>query len=287
MTKIIKLMHLWLSLPAGICITLICITGAILSFETEITETTNRDKYFNQPPLGKIPMHMDSLVSSVNKQLTKDTVVALKIYPHPTKNIIATLSSGKRYFAYINPYSAKIVEKSTPRTGFFLKTMLLHRWLMLPNKTIGKIIVGTSTIFMIFILVTGIIRWIPNRKNLVQNFLFRWKNTPFNRKNLDLHKILGFYAFTLLLVMCFSGLMWSFEWYKNGVAQIFGIEHMATKKANTYTPTTKNTFSWQGLFQKMALQYPDYHFIQIAQSGDIALLPKEASHNKATDKYKF
>ncbi|MGL6022481.1 MAG: PepSY domain-containing protein, partial [Chitinophagaceae bacterium] len=45
--------------------------------------------------------------------------------------------------------------------------------------------------------------------------------------------------------------------------------------------------SWQGLFQKMALQYPDYHFIQIAQSGDIALLPKEASHNKATDKYKF
>lgn len=289
MKQIIKQIHLWLSLPAGIFLTLICITGAILSFETEITETIDHDKYYNNTPLTEV-MNLDSLVALVNKQLINDTVTGLKVYHTPERNVSATLSSGQRVSTFVNPYTAEVVGKGASRSGFMLQTMLLHRWLMLPNRTTGKIIVGISTIFMIFILITGIIRWIPKKKNLVQNLWFKWKKAKFNRKNLDLHKILGLYASILLLLMCVTGLMWSFEWYKNVVAKIFGIE-VATAQPNKSTApktsTIPNTFSWQEAFDKTASLNPNYDFIQISKSGDISLLAQDASHNRATDKYKL
>lgn len=289
MKQIIKQIHLWLSLPAGIFLILICITGAILSFETEITEAIDQDKYFNNSGLAKT-MNLDSLVVLVNKQLINDTVTGLKVYHTPKRNVLASVSSGQRVSAFVNPYTGEVVGKGASRSGFMLQTMLLHRWLMLSNRPTGKMIVGISTIFMIFILITGVIRWIPKKQTLVKNLWFTWKKAKFNRKNLDLHKILGLYASILLLLMCVTGLMWSFEWYKKGVAKLFGIEVATAKtsKSNTTkSPTLSNTFSWQEAFDKTALLNPNYDFIQISKSGDISLLAQDASHSRATDKYKL
>ena len=45
MRKFFSKIHLWLSIPFGIIISLICLTGAILVFEKDITNYMQRDLF--------------------------------------------------------------------------------------------------------------------------------------------------------------------------------------------------------------------------------------------------
>ena len=51
MKKIFSKIHLWLSVPFGLLITLICFSGAMLVFETEVMELCRRDLYYE--PVGR------------------------------------------------------------------------------------------------------------------------------------------------------------------------------------------------------------------------------------------
>lgn len=46
MIRIFHKIHLWLSVPFGIIITLICFSGAMLVFESEITRSIRKDVYY-------------------------------------------------------------------------------------------------------------------------------------------------------------------------------------------------------------------------------------------------
>ena len=46
MRKLFSKIHLWLSLPIGIIIAIICISGSILVFEREILEAWYPSRYF-------------------------------------------------------------------------------------------------------------------------------------------------------------------------------------------------------------------------------------------------
>lgn len=50
MKKIFSKIHLWLSVPFGLLITLICFSGAMLVFETEVMELCRRDLYYVEKP---------------------------------------------------------------------------------------------------------------------------------------------------------------------------------------------------------------------------------------------
>ena len=45
MRKLFKKIHIWLSLPFGLIITITCLSGALLVFEKELTELFYRERY--------------------------------------------------------------------------------------------------------------------------------------------------------------------------------------------------------------------------------------------------
>ena len=57
MKKIFSKIHLWLSVPFGLLITLICFSGAMLVFETEVMELCHRDLYYVEK-VGPAPLPM-------------------------------------------------------------------------------------------------------------------------------------------------------------------------------------------------------------------------------------
>lgn len=286
--KKFKRIHLWLAIPAGVMITLICLTGSILVFQTELDELLNSDRHFHKVHQNHIPMQLDSLVTTVNDQLIGDTVISLKVYKAENRNIVATLSSGARVYGYVNPYSGQIIDINNARSGFFHNITTLHRWLMLPNRAVGKIIIGVSTICLIFILISGIVRWWP-KKTIGNGFKFKWKNSNSYRKIFDLHKVLGIYATILLLVISFTGLMWSFDWYRQSAFKILGAETETLKlgKQRQKSEALNISTFWQATFDKSVEIEPNYQFATITKSGEIALLPSTANHPRATDKYRF
>src|SRR5699024_11490562 len=64
MKKVFRKIHLWLSVPFGLLITLICFSGAMLVFETEVMELCHRDVYFVEK-VGPAPLPMGKVAEKV------------------------------------------------------------------------------------------------------------------------------------------------------------------------------------------------------------------------------
>ena len=64
MKKIFRKIHLWLSVPFGLIITLVCFSGAMLVFENEVNEWFRRDLYYVET-VKESPLPMDKLLEKV------------------------------------------------------------------------------------------------------------------------------------------------------------------------------------------------------------------------------
>ncbi len=223
MKENMKKIHLWLSIPFGIIFIIVCVTGAILVFQNEITESMNKNTYYVDIPQNGRYLDKDSILNMVNLQLIAkgDSIKDLKFDKNPTKAASGKLSKGRKSFVYVNPYNGQITGYHDATKGFFATVMKIHRWLLLPQST-GRMITGVSSIVFLIILISGAVRIIQiNKRNFKRYFSFR------NSKNLYLklfnwHSVLGIMSVVLLLLLVLTGLMWSFEWYNKGVGWLFG-----------------------------------------------------------------
>ena len=225
MKNFFRKFHLWLSVPFGIVITIICFTGALLVFEEEITAATGNGITAVAPTGESLPLNV--LADKVDATLPADVDVkgiVVSCSPHEAYKV--NLSKPKKSAVYVNQYTGEVIGKDE-RLPFFQAVFRLHRWLMDSNPGDGKIfwgkmIVGTSTLACVIILLTGLVIWWPRNRKMLMNRLQIALRKGQNRFWYDLHVAGGFYALLLLLAMALTGLNWSFEWYKNGVYGLFG-----------------------------------------------------------------
>ena len=221
MKKTFRSLHLWLSLPFGLLITVICFSGAVLVFEKELTEWY-RPGFYNTE----------------------------KVEPASPSAKVETAS----------PPAGKLKKKHhRERLPFFRTMFRLHRWLLdakNPDGGIfwGKLVVGTSTLMFVFVLVSGIFIWLPRTWRGLKNGLKIPVRKGWRRFCYGLHVAGGMYALIFLLIMALTGLTWSFSWYRTGfyeactwLCQAFGAEATeATGKMRMWIYSV-HVGSWGGL----------------------------------------
>ena len=198
MRRLFQKIHLWLSLPLGLLFSVICLSGASLVFEKEITRAVLREP---------------------------DTV---------------------------NAQSGEIRQrpKSLP---FFQTVRKVHRWLLDPpaakgEKSVGKVIVGVTTMAMVVVLVSGLVIWIPRSRKALKARLSVSVTKGWKRFLYDSHVSIGFYCTILLLLMALTGLTWSFGWYREAAYSLTGdMEPQAAKRLFF----SLHTGSWGGIVTKM------------------------------------
>ena len=255
MRKFFRNIHLWLSLPLGIIISIICLSGASLVFERDITQALQRELYNVRPPVeGAEPLAPSALEDLVRTwaadSLTLNTV---RLQDNPRKAALATFrETGKRQLC-VDPYTGEI--KGWAHSYEFFRTMRqLHRWLLDPpaskgEKSVGKVIVGITTMTMTVILISGLIIWIPRNRKALRSRLSISCTKGWKRFLYDSHVTVGFYCTLLLLLMALTGLTWSFGWYREAAYSLFG--------ADTDPQTLKRLFyslhtgSWGGMITKI------------------------------------
>ncbi|MDU1904377.1 MAG: PepSY-associated TM helix domain-containing protein [Dysgonomonas sp.] len=291
--KLIKKIHIWLSIPVGLIISIICITGALLTFETEILEVCYPERYFVEEVKGE-KMPLDKLIPLVNAQLQDNNVASIKITDDPRRTYTATLEEGFRVTAFVDPYTGELKGTRQFREGFFYHAMTLHRWLMDGTRTWGKYTVGITTLLFVFIIISGIVWWVPSDRKRIKNRLQVKTKNGLKRFLFDIHTALGIYAAIFLLICCLTGMMWSFEWYRNVVNSLFGVENTAQQRGGGHggrgdkkdKPKQINTQNWQVAYNNLNEKNRGNKFITIAD-GSATVLTKEAPHLRATDRYMF
>lgn len=226
MKRFFRKLHLWLSVPFGLIITIICLSGASLVFETEISELTNRGLYFVDK-VGDEAIPAEELLAMVCAGLP-DSVAAtgVNISSDPRRAWQVTLSQPRGASVYVDQYTGE-VKGRYKRGGFFTFMTRTHRWLLDSMKPgggvfVGKLIVGISTIAFVFVLITGIIIWVPKTLKALKHRLKISTGKGWKRFWYDLHVTGGIYAVVFLLAMALTGLTWSFPWYRTGFYKVFG-----------------------------------------------------------------
>lgn len=317
MKKIFRKIHLWLSVPFGIFITLICFSGAMLVFEKEITELCRSDIYFVKEVKEK-PLSIDNLMKKISAALPDSvTVTSVTVSPDAERTWQVSLSKPRRASLYVNPYTGEVTGRSE-RLPFYDTMFHLHRWMMGSSTGFGKLLVGISTLMLVFILITGILMWLTNKnkplcKSLTISFTKGWP-----RFWHDLHVAGGIYATLFLLAIALTGLTWSFSWYRTGFYSICGVEsnnegykghednrtpekelvhgrngrpektenrfdRVQTKRDTTHVEKVTH---WQTVYETLAESYPDYRQITLS-NGSASVVPAGRNSLRAADSFDF
>lgn len=316
MKKTFLKIHLWLSVPVGLIISIVSFSGAMLVFETELTELFHPQRY-KVDVVKEQPIPVHQLVESVQSQLPDSMIIAeVQVSKDPKRNYRMGLPGRNRTSVYVDQYTGEIREIYVPGDDFFATMRKLHRWLMDDYRrdseklSIGKTAVGVSTLFFVFILLTGIIVWIPkSRKALVNSFKIK---THKGRDRLwhDLHVTLGVYSAVILLALALTGLTWSFEWYNKGFYAVFGLEvpqrggppapqgDRARAGGSGETPESgregreqKRSFeafeNWEAVIAQIKSIDPKYRTISLRENTATVATDANFGNKRAADRYTF
>ncbi|SIS75087.1 Uncharacterized iron-regulated membrane protein [Zobellia uliginosa] len=246
--KFINDVHLWLGLASGIVLFLVCLSGTLLVFEDEIksfftddfvVETTEGQKMSIELLSDKLKGEGDITAVTLPATAWEPYLFSIKTDPKQRR--------GATY--YVNPYTGEYQkELKSSLDGFFMTMFRLHRWLLLDIE-IGRPIVGIATIIFLILSISGIILWFPKRlkwKNFKPGFKIKF-SANWKRINHDLHNTLGFYACIFLVIMCLTGLCWSFQWYRDAGSAVLGAKIFGNRggspKVNSSLPKNAKVLS--------------------------------------------
>ena len=320
MKKVLRKIHLWLSVPTGIIITLVCFSGAMLVFEKEITEAIKPELYFVKEAKGE-PIPMQQLMEKVEETLPDSVSISgVTVFADSTRTYQVSLSKPRRASIYVNQYTGEVTGCSE-RLPFFNTMFHLHRWLLGSSSGVGKLLTGICTLVLVFILITGILMWLTNRNKPLKASLAIHVTKGWGRFWHDLHVAGGIYTTIFLLAMALTGLTWSFSWYRTGFYACFGVESSekggahgeggnshgegrGSRGEGRYTHGDgRNNHEgkhgegrgfhrrspyrhWEDVLNEVALKNPGYQ--QITLKPEVAeVVPEGRLSMRATDKYSY
>lgn len=290
MKRIFRRLHLWLSIPFGLIITLICLSGAALVFETEILEYCYPERYFVEKT-GERALPLGELVESVAQTLPDSVfVTGANISSDPHRAYEIYLSKPRRASVYVDQYTGQ-VKPRFEGPDFFTVMFRLHRWLldsMKPDGGIfwGKMIVGTSTLLLVFVLITGILISVPKTIKALRNRLKICVSKGWARFWHDLHVAGGIYASVILLVLALTGLTWSFSWYRTGFFKVFGVEEQQRSHGKRRDLQVPLYTSWQHVHDQLSMSNPEHKEISILEAS-AHVTHHRMGNQSGSDRYTF
>ena len=229
MKRFFRDIHIWLSIPLGLVVSVACFTGAALVFEKEISALANSRLYEAPHAPGQKMMAPGAVAEALQRQMPDSMpLTRLTVGKAEGEAWMASFKgAGKRQMS-VNPYTGRA--QGWVETPAFFKTMRsLHRHLLdspggKGRMSAGKFIVGVATVAMSFVLLSGVVIWWPRNRKVAANRLKVSLSKGWRRFWHDTHVSLGVYAAAFLLLMSLTGPTWSFGWYRDAAYGLFGAD---------------------------------------------------------------
>ncbi len=226
--KVVFWLHLTAGVLAGIFIFVMCVTGALLSFESNILEYAESGmRVVEIPTENQNRLPVQELVAKVlaEKPNAKPSNVTLQ----NNKSAAAAVALGREGQVFINPYTGAITgEGAKSWRGFFRVVEDLHRWLALSGsgRNVGKALNDAANFLFLFLSISGVYIWFPRRlswKHFKAAMVFRWK-VKGKARDFNWHTVIGFWTSLVLITLTLTGVVISYQWAGNLVYTLTGNE---------------------------------------------------------------
>ena len=220
-------MHLISGLSAGIFIFIMCISGALLSFESNILEIAEgKMRNVDAAPDAK-RLQIYEIIEKANVSKPGATVSNITLENEP--KAAAVVSFGRDGQLFVNPYTGEITgEGATGWRAFFRFVEDAHRWLAFPGsgREIGKALNDAANFLFLFLAISGVYIWFPKKlawRNFKPVLWFR-RGLRGKSRNFNWHNVIGFWTSLVLIILTLTAVVMSYQWANALVYTITGNE---------------------------------------------------------------
>jgi sulfite reductase (NADPH) flavoprotein alpha-component len=228
--RILFRIHWICGLAAGIVLALVGVTGALISFESELLKVLNPAMHVNAEGRG-VPKTPDMLIAAARAAYPDSTPRGIT-WDGDSEPVTIRMAKGRERGEQVavDPYTGAVL--GVPRgTGFFEGAEQLHR--NLAAGPVGKQIVGASTAMLVVLTLSGLyLRWLRRPRSLSAWFAFDLKlnGRAFMWR---LHAVAGTWLLLFYLVAALTGLWWSYDFYRAAVNRMAGVTTPARRSPQT------------------------------------------------------
>ena len=208
--------HLIGGVSAGIVILIMSLTGALLTYERQLIEWS--DRAFRVTPSAdaqRLPVQalMDQVTAS------HPDIVPTAVTVRADREAPVTINAGQRT-VYVNPYNAQVIgEPTTDIRRWMSELRAWHRWLAIegPNRPVARAITGWSNAIFLFIVLSGMYLWMPRRwswQNVKAITTFR-SGLSSKARDFNWHNVIGIWSAVPLALVVATAMPISFPWANN------------------------------------------------------------------------
>ncbi len=277
-------LHLWLSVPLGLIVILMCLSGAILLFERDFGHI-GQAEVKNE---GLQPLPMDSILISAAGYLNgKNEIVGVTTYPNTEHAYKILLAKPAMAAIWVNQYTGEVIG-NYERAEIFKLASSAHRRLFGKSKAegaygakTGKLIIGITTIGLFLIILTGFIIWWPKKGIWHDKLKISTKHSSYSFLY-DIHCVGGIVSSLVLAICIFTGLTWSFGWYKTALYSAFGSE---VAKSSSHKIPAENFSAWESAYQIVASDNSNKEIRMYQGEADVVIAG--VGNQQALDTYVF
>ena len=236
-------LHWLLGIVFGLTLFIVGISGAILSYEKEILRFINKDTYSVKIPADKQILTTQEILEKY-QYLNKDAKInSISFSSDKSESVVLNLADpnnrkGKNIF--INPYTAEVLPDIKGK-DFFQFFFVLHRWLAFEKeaRTIGKNIVAITTIVCLILTIGGLVVYWPRvKRNFLNSFTFSFKHKKRAFVS-TMHSAVGMWVIPFFLLLCLTGLYWSYDWYRSAMFTVMQVEQPKRAASSQQTKIDK------------------------------------------------
>ena len=217
-------LHLAAGSGAGVVIFVMCVTGALLAFERQITNWAERSVRHVGVPAGSARLPLEDLLGTV---IRSEGGTPTSVAWHGEADSAVEIGFGRERTVFVNPYSGAPLGGGAVRLrGFFDYVEGLHRWLganggMRPE---ARAITAAANLLFLFLACSGFYLWWPRNWTAaaLTNRLMLRGELQGRARDFNRHNAIGFWSCVPLVVMVTCSVVMSYPWANNLVYRLSG-----------------------------------------------------------------
>jgi ferredoxin-NADP reductase/uncharacterized iron-regulated membrane protein len=208
--------HRWIALTLGIVVLASAITGAGMAFRKQLDPLVYPRML--QAPACAARLPLDEFVNRARALHPTGKLDYIRLLGRPDAPVILRFVDKDTY--YFDPCSGAVLGAQNRYEGLFGRLEQMHRFVYVKNG--GWLMGAAALAAAIGLVMGGLVVWWPRApRRLADGFRLN-TNLRGRAFELDLHRTLGAFAATLLLLSSLTGLPQAFDWVKNGLNTITG-----------------------------------------------------------------
>jgi uncharacterized iron-regulated membrane protein len=207
-------LHLACGVVAGAVIFIMSVTGALLTYQRQITAWADTRGYDIEP--GPHRLSADAIVARVAELRPDLSPTAVTVRSERTAPVSLTVGAGRQLF--VDPYTGAVLGEGNGQgvRAFFRVVVEWHRYVAASgaSRPLGRAVTGASNLAFLFIVVSGLFLWWPRswKWSAVRNITWFKGGLRGKARDFNWHNTIGFWSAIPLAIIVAGGVVISYPW---------------------------------------------------------------------------